>query len=61
MTRTTNYKLEVVREKGRKGEKMIEKQKTEAMATKWYRARRIISLFSEEEDKSDPGDDINLN
>ena len=46
---------------------MVERQKTEAMAVRCQRARRGISLFSEEEenykkdikDKMDPNQDCN--
>ena len=47
LIRATNDRLEVVREKRRKKEEIMEKQKAEAMAEKRYRARRGISLSSE--------------
>lgn len=37
---------------------MVEKRKTEAIAVKLHRAKREISLSSEEEDKSNTRDDI---
>ncbi len=50
LTRTTNQKLEVAKEERRKKEEMVERRKTKAMAAKCQRARRGISLFSEEEE-----------
>ena len=56
-TRATNDRLKTVREDRRKKEEIIEKRKAEALAAKRRRARGRISLFSEEEDKNDTGDD----
>ena len=39
---------------------MIEKRKAEAMAVKQRRARRGISLFNKKKDKSDLGDNKDL-
>ena len=39
---------------------MIEKQKAEAMAVKWHKAKEGISSSSEEEDESDIGDNTDL-
>lgn len=47
MIRVTNYRLEVIREEKQKREEIVKKQKTEAMAAKYHRARGGISLFSE--------------
>ena len=58
LTRATNDRLEATRENKRKREEMMERRKAEAMAAKWRRARGGISLFSEEEDESDTGDDM---
>lgn len=60
MTRATNYRLEIAREEGMKSEELVKGQKVEVMVAKWYRDRREISLSSEEENKSDIGDDIDL-
>ena len=56
-TRATNNRLEVARKKRRKKEKIKERQKVEAIAAKWCRAREGISLSSEEEDESDTRND----
>ena len=56
--RATNNRLEVVREKRRKREEIIERRKAEAIPVKRRRARGRISLSSEEEDESDKRDDI---
>ena len=48
-TRASNHKLEFVKKKRRKREKMVERRKTEAIATKRYRDRGGISLSNEEE------------
>ena len=44
LTKATNQKLEVVRKERKKREKMIEKRKIEAMATKCQKVRGRISL-----------------
>ena len=59
-TRTINNRFEAVREKRRKKEEMMERRKAEAMAAKQRRARKQISFSSKEEDKSDTGDDTDL-
>ena len=56
-TRTTNDRLETVREEKQKRKEMMERRKAEATVAKRRRARRGISSSSEEEDKSDTGDD----
>lgn len=63
MTKVTNHRLEFDREEKRKNEKMIEKRKIEAIATKHCRNKREISLSSEKEEsyESDTGDDTNPN
>ncbi len=60
-TRTTNQRLEVVKEERQKREEIVEKQKTEAMVAKRWRARRGISLSSEKMKnyKSNTGDETN--
>lgn len=62
MIGATNHTLEVTREKNQKKEQIIKKQKIEIIATKHSKARRGISLFSEEEEdyKSNTGEEINL-
>lgn len=40
---------------------MVKKQKAKAIAIKWCRARRGISLSIEKEDDNDTGDNIDLN
>ena len=59
LTRVSNYRLEVAREKKRKIEEMVEKRKTKAMATKRRKDRGGINLSSEEEGncENDNGDD----
>ena len=49
-TWATNQRLEVAREERQKREEMMKNRKTEAMATKWWRARGGINLFSEEKE-----------
>ena len=61
LTKVANNRLEVAREKRRKMEEMMEKQKAKAMAAKWQRTRKGISLSSKEEDKNGARDDINPN
>ena len=58
--RVTNDKLEVAREKRRKREEIIKRRKAKAMAAKRHRVRKGISLSSKEKDKSDTGDDTDL-
>ncbi len=62
-TRVTNQRLEVAREDRRKKEEMVERRKTEAMATKCRRTRGGISLSNEEEEnyESDTGDETDPN
>ncbi len=50
LTRATNQRLEVAKEERRKTEEIVEKQKTEAMAAKWQRAKGGISLSIEEKE-----------
>ncbi len=59
MIRATNQRLEVAREKRRKKEEMVERRKTEGIATKRQRARRGISLSRKEKEnyESDTGDE----
>ena len=59
LTRATNHRLEVARKKQPKREKIVERQKTEAMAAKHGKDRRRISLSSGEEGnhESDTEDD----
>ncbi len=59
LTRATNQRLEITRKERRKREEIVEKWKTEAMAAKRRRARRGISLYSEEEKnyENDTGDE----
>ena len=59
--RTTNNKLEIAREKRQIREEMIKRWKVETMAAKQCRARIKISLSSEKKDKSDIGDNTDLN
>ena len=63
LIKVTNYRLEVVREKQRKREGIVERRKTETMAARCQRARRRISLSSEEEKnyENDTGDKTDLN
>lgn len=66
LTRVTNYRLKVAREKGQKREEIVEKWRRKAMAAKRQRARGGISLSSKEErnyeintgDETDP-DQVN--
>lgn len=62
LTRTTNQRLEFVRKERQKREKIVEKQKTEAMAAKRWRIERGISLSNKKEKnyESDTGDKTNL-
>lgn len=48
-TKVTNQKLEVVKEKIQKKEKIIGKRKAETMATRWHKAKKKISLSSDKE------------
>ena len=48
LTRVNNYKLEVVREKRRKREEMVERWKIEAIAAKYCKNRGGISMSNEE-------------
>ncbi len=59
LTSATNQRLEVARKKRWKKEEIVERQKTEAMAAKRQRAKRGISLSSEEEEtyKNNTGDE----
>ena len=63
MIRATNERLEVARKKRQKKEKIVEKQKIEAMATRCQRGRGRISLSSEEKEnyESDTGDKTDPN
>ncbi len=49
-TRATNQRLEIAREEKQKREEIVEKRKTEAMATKRQRTRGGISLSSKDEE-----------
>lgn len=49
LTRESNYKLEVDKEKRRKKEEIVERQTIKAMAVKYYNDKRGISLFSKKE------------
>ena len=62
LTRATNHKLEVIREEQYKKEKMIKRQKTEAMGAKRCRDRGRFSLFSRKKrnHESDIEDDTDL-
>ena len=57
LTRATNNRLKVASEKRPKKEEIKKKQKAEAMAAKWCRARGGMSSSSEKEDESDIGND----
>ena len=59
-TRAINDRLKVAREERQKREEMIERRKAKAIAAKRHRARREISLSSKEKDKSNTGDDTDL-
>ena len=61
LTRAINDKLEAARKEKWKKKKMIERRKTEAMATKRRRARGKIGLFSKKEDESDTKDNTDPN
>ena len=63
LIRASNDKLEVAWEKKQKTKEMIKRWKTKAIAAKYCRDRRGISLFSKEERnyESEIGDDTNLN
>lgn len=50
LIKVINQRLEAVKKKKRKKEKKMERQKTKTMATKCQRARREISLLSEEKE-----------
>ena len=60
--RATNHRLEIAREEQWKREEIVERRKTETMATRHQRARRGIILSSKEEEnyESDTGDEIDL-
>ena len=60
MTRASNHGLEVAKKEKRKTEKMVERQKTEAMAAKRYRDRRRTSFSSKKEGnyESDTKNDV---
>lgn len=58
LTRATNNKLLIVREKKRGKKEVKKKRKIEAIATKQYRARVGISLSNKTKDKSDTRNDI---
>lgn len=62
MTKATNYSLEVAKEEEQKREEMLEKRRTEAIATKCQRAKGGTSLSSEKKGnyKSDTGDETYL-
>ncbi len=59
LTRATNQSLEVAREEKPKREEMVKRRKTKSMVAKRWRARKRISLSSEEEEnyKSDTRDE----
>ena len=59
LTRATNNRLEVDREKRRKKEEIKEWQKAKAMAAKQRRAKRGMSSSGKEEDESDIENDTN--
>lgn len=47
--KTMNHKLEDIKKEKQKIEKMLEKQKTEAMVTKYCKDKKRINLSSEKE------------
>ena len=51
LTKVINYRLELAKEKVQKREEMVERQRIKTMAIKRQKARREISLFSEDEKK----------
>lgn len=59
-TKITNYRFKVASEKRRKKEEIVERWKRKAIAAKYQRAERGISLFNEEKKsyKSDIRDEI---
>ena len=56
-TKAINDRLEVAREERQKREEIMERRKAKAMAAKWRRAIKRISLSSEKDDESDIKDD----
>lgn len=68
LTRATNHKLEVIREKRRKKNQIIKRWKTKAIVTKHQKTKKEICLSSEKEeyyesntrDKSDPNKTNNI-
>ncbi len=62
-TRATNQRLEVAGVERRKREEMMERRKIEVMVAKCQRAKKEISLSSEEEEnyESNTGDETDLN
>ena len=63
LTRATNHRLEVVREKKQKKEEIVERRKAEAIVAKQRRNRERISLCNEKEKNynSNIVDDTDLN
>ncbi len=63
LTRATNQRLEIPKEKRRKKEEIVERRKTKAIAAKRQRAKGGISLSSEEEKnyESDTKDETDPN
>ena len=49
MTKATNHRLKVAREKGQKREEIVKKQKIKAMVAKCQKARGGIGLSSKKE------------
>lgn len=47
MTRVTNYRIEVAREKRRKRDEIVERRKIEVIVTRRQKVREEISLFNE--------------
>ena len=62
LTRATNHRLKVAREKKRKSKKIVEKQKTKAIVVKHRKNRGGISLSSRDKAnyKNDIKDDMDL-
>lgn len=63
LTKVTNYRLEITKKERHKEEKIIARQKTEAMIAKYRRAKREISLSSKKKRnyKNNKEDKSNLN
>lgn len=61
LIKAINDKLEVVKKKKQKKEKMIEKRKAKAMAAKQRKIRKGISLYIKKENENDTGDNTDQN